>query len=249
MPVQAVVSSKLRFAELGFRDQWDMGCEDWPVDLGVKSLNTNPDFEFRKSEGTYRLLAQAYINADLGEAPESLFQSVESVFYRMAAYPNWILPHVNRHPVKGTQYFIRLDGLKHQFVSPSNHLLTGPFRMVVGPVEVESITTVQFRVVSSDVPDCPFFKNKKVSSQKLIFRMLPRPDILEWLIGEAFLVEAGNGVELRARVRLKPSPLIYRLLPELVIMHEMQYRGEQMLLNFIDFRRQQALADSAESSL
>ena len=233
--------SKLGFHELKFRDQWDRGCEDWPVEMPVVDKSANPAFFFERTDLSYRLLGSAIFKPELGEELSVARARLESVLMDFAKYPDWILPKINSHPEKGGSYFVELNGLETSYLNlPSHALLTGPFEFNVATISLKSRTTIEVQSVQEGLPKCPFFKKSKGKSQVWRFRMIPRPDILEWLIGELYVVEHESSFEIRARIRLKPSRIIYELLPTKVIESELKLRGRQVMYNLIEARRQLA---------
>ncbi len=231
--------SKLGFHEKDFRDLWDLKCEDWPQEFPKAQASDNPAFVFERLDGTYRLLGKAIFRPELGESMDLARTRLESILKDFNTYPDWILPKINQHPEKGSSFFVKLNGLENSYLSIPNHtLLTGPFEFNVVGISLKSRTTIEILLENEPLPDCEFFKSSKSNKQVWRFRMIPRPDILDWLIGELYVVQHSKNFEIRARIRMKPSKLLYQLLPVKVIESELKYRGRQMLSNLIEARRQ-----------
>lgn len=247
MASSEALGGKLGFFELEFRNDWDLGCADWPVQVGVKNLVSNPQLQIDRMSSSYRMLGRATFAPELDESYSAMLSSMNSELSSYTAYPSWILPRVNVHPEKGKSFFVELLGLETQGIADGHVVFTGPFRMAVAGFEIKSRSSIELKEVPLSPPTCPLFQQKKPLRQWM-FRILPRPDVLEWAIGEMYLLSDGERVFLQTRVRMKPSPLIFAVLPEKVMKNEVQLRVRQIFYNLLALRRERFWARSGESA-
>jgi hypothetical protein len=229
------------FPEIDQRKEWDRGCEDWPETYNKSGREANPSFQVEKGSRDFRFRGRLRIPRLLGESPEQLKNSLISIVENFPGYPDWILPGINAHP-EGRSYFVELSDLHTHVLSKESFDLTGPFLFHLLWIKKTGRTTIQNRLQEEMVPDCPSFAEFKGKPQKVLrFRMIPRPDLLDWMIGEIWVLPGSLSGELRARAVIRPAKTIFELMPETLMQSEVQYRGERVLENFLVFRRNKAL--------
>lgn len=241
------VGGTLGFSELGFRSEWDLGCEDWPSQIGVNNFVSNPQLQIDRMKTSYRMLGRASFAPELGESFSELLSLMDAELNNYSAFPSWILPRVNTHPEKGKSFFVQLHGLEAQKLGSDHVLFTGPFSLDLAGFEIKSRTTIELKEPPLKPPKCPLFSQAKPLRQ-WIFRMIPRPDILEWFIGEMFLYAKDEQLFLQTRVRVKPSALVFAVLPEKVMKSEVELRVRQVFYNLLSLRREKFWAHSAKSA-
>lgn len=233
------------FAEEAQRDQWDRGCEDWPLDFEHLKIDVN------KIDGSLRVRSRLILSPEVGESPSALLASVERTLRNENAYASWVLPGINEAP-DGGRYFVKLESLSSSFDMPErHHVLQGKYGFKLLWFEREGITSLLFREDESTLPNCPAFENAKSPERKavrLTYRMIPREDLLQRFIGEIWIypVEGGT-VEIRLRIAVKPSKIVYELLPESMARGQLQTRGRRIWENFVDFRRAETFAKSSSA--
>jgi len=244
------VSLAKDFPEEQNRKVWDRDCVDWPISLPGQNIGIaekNPAIVIEKADGVYRVFVKMFFQAELGESFEELYQSVEKLVLQGAPYPQWVLPGIN-DKTGGGRYFVNVDGLVVHDIEIQKHFaLTGPYTFQLLWFKRSGVTTVELRRDRVPWPDCPLFKNllqsenisPKTIMDRAVYRMTPRPEILEYLIGEVYFLphRKTQKVELRMRLVTKPSRFVYQLMPESMMRGEVEIRGKRIFQNLLDLRR------------
>jgi hypothetical protein len=239
LSLSAGASSKLStrfFPEESFRGDWDRGCSDWHLFLNELD---EVALRFERADLRYTLWGQARLSPERGETLESLLRSAQEVLSHPAKYLDWVSPGINEHPRKGSSYFVELNDMKVTPRSASHVYLSGPYRFRVPGLSLGGTSTIEIKWEKRAPPLCDEIRSKTPDLQTWRFRMFPRPEVLDWMIGEMFVEAAPNGREalIKLRLALKPSRLVYTLLPEKLIENELRFRAQRVLANFVDFRR------------
>jgi hypothetical protein len=232
-------SSKLvvpHFPEESFRREWDRGCSDWKSFLPESE---NVAIRFERSEDRYWLWGHARVRPERGETLETLLTSAREHLSTSSTFLEWIMPGINEHPRQGASYFVELDPLRVDKRSISHVYLTGPFRFGVPGLQLGGHTTIELKWEDNSLPKCSEILKSDARLRVWRFRMFPRPDVLEWMMGEMIVVPSENArdVIIKIRLALKPATMIYRLLPSKLIESELRFRAERVLGNFVEFRR------------
>ncbi len=225
------------FPEESFRSRWDRGCEDWKLFLPE---GENVALRFERSKGLYGLWGQARVTPERSETPSSFESSLKDTLSNSSTFLEWILPGINEHPRKGSSYFVELESLSLRSPGPGHVYLSGPYRFRVPGLKLGGTSTVELRWDDKPRLLCEEMSKSLGSFRVWRFRMFPRPDILEWMVGEMIVEAAGPASAdriIKIRLFMKPSGLVYRLLPEKLIEHELKFRAQRVLANFVDFRR------------
>jgi hypothetical protein len=228
------------FPELDHRAEWDRGCRDWPKSLFPGTREANPALLVEKDAYQFRFQAKLILERLRGESVEEFKKSISQIVRDSSLYKEWIMPGINQHP-DGGRYFVEVQSLEDHKLSPTSFDLTGPFRFHLLWIEKMGTTTIQFRVVDEMPPDCELFGGEKKARPLVRFRMIPRPDLLDWMIGEVWLIEGDNQIELRLRAALKPYRPIFELMPLAMMNSDLKFRAQRMLENLIVFRKNRAL--------
>jgi hypothetical protein len=228
------VASGVLFSEELNQSSWDAGCTDWPTELVPLEVKT------QKTSGYFRVSTRLILKPEAGESPEQLFQSTRELLVDHARYPTWVLPGVNESPV-GDPYFVRVDSLSGSEDAVLGHrYLVGQYRFSILWFERLGVSTLSYRFENSELPRCEAFqKSTTRSALKIVYRMTPRPDLLDLMMGELWLFPVADGsLEVRLRLTIKPSRIPYELLPEKMAREQLQVRGSRLWDNFVDLRRQ-----------
>jgi hypothetical protein len=240
------------FPEEKFRSEWDQGCPDWPERVGDQlTIEPNPVFHFERGPGTFRFLAKVRVENERGEDPAAAARLLEDILLNVARYPEWVLPGVNEDP-DGGRHFVELLGLSAERDGPFGHLLRGPFRFRLLMLSVDGDSTIQTKQERLLPPQCPIFADA-VSARgdgkllKRTFRMYPRPDLLDWFVGELWVLPRPMRSEIRARLVMKPASRIYSLMPDALISSQLRARASRLFENLLEFKRR-AAAPAAQSS-
>lgn len=234
-----------RFVEEAIRPKWDRGCEDWPADAEPVRV------DIAKTGGDLRVRSRLVLRPEPGESIEALTVSVEKFLSDERLYAAWVLPGINEKPTGG-RYFVTLEDLKGTFESDTRHReLRGDYNFKVLWLERVGTTSLLFRVDRASPPVCPAFAeglavNGERQGKRILYRMVPRPEILERLVGEIWLVPFANRVELWLRLVARPSKLVYELMPESLARAELQSRGRRLWENFVDVRRLAVVSAAAK---
>ena len=239
------------FPEEAERAQWDAGCSDWPTDWGYSpnsQASSAPKLRIEKAKGAFRLLATMTVRPEAGETPDQLRASVERALARGDGYRGWVMPGINEKEPDG-RYFVDVEDLFSQQVTEGSHyILTGPYRFHLLWFERQGVSSLSFRTDRLSPPDCPLFQAKgKEALTRVFYRMTPRPEILDYLVAELFVVPRGREVDLKMRLVSKPSTLIYELMPESLLASELYARGHRILENFRDARSAALTSEAAET--
>jgi hypothetical protein len=224
------------FPEESFRQEWDRGCSDWKSFLPELE---NVAIRFERSEDRYWLWGHARLRPERGETVETLLASAREHLSTSSTFLEWIMPGINEHPRQGSSYFVELDPLRVDKRSNNHVYLTGPFRFGVPGLQLGGYTTIELKWEDNFLPKCSDILKRDPELRVWRFRMFPRPDVLQWMMGEMIVVPAENSrdVIIKIRLALKPASMVYRLLPAKLIESELRYRAERVLGNFVDFRR------------
>jgi hypothetical protein len=225
-----------RFPEEVFRKEWDRGCSDW---VSFLPESENVGIRFERSEDRYWLWGHARVRPERGETMATLLESARKHLSISWTFLEWVMPGINEHPRKGSSYFVELDPLRVDTLSAAHVYLTGPFRFGVPGLQLGGYTTIELKWEDTSVPHCADILKREPNLRVWRFRMFPRPDVLQWMMGEMIVVPSENARDaiIKIRLALKPAPLVYRLLPSKLIESELRFRAERVLGNFVEFRR------------
>lgn len=231
------------FSEEAQRAEWDQGCEDWPQKFGTAETKRAFEINTYKAKGKFRVFVRLQVNAEGGETAEHLRTSVEEILAKGENYERWILPGINDDPDGGT-YFVTIAGLQSQIVQPlERYILNGPYNFQILWFHAAGVSSVLYRKDVFSVKqrqaqrlDCPLFSNAP-RMERFVYRMTPRPGLLDMLMAEAWVVPHEEFVEVRARIVTKPASLVYELLPEKMVQTQIERRGRKIFENFLDYRR------------
>jgi hypothetical protein len=226
-----------RFPEENLRAQWDRGCADWKSFL---SEADNVGILFERSEERYWLKGHARLRPERGEDQKKLLRSAREELSNSSTFLDWVMPGINEHPRKGSSYFVELNSLKVEVRRPTHVFMTGPFTFAIPGLRLGGTTTIELKWEDTGVPTCPSLSKDEPKLRVWRFKMYPRPDVLEWMIGEMAVVpDETNGRDaiIKIRLTMKPANLVYRLLPTRLIENEMRFRAQRVLANFAELRR------------
>lgn len=246
--------SKDLFPEERHPEKWDRGCADWPEELTTEKtlFNRNPEMRIEKAEGFFRVYASVVFRPERNESLGDVLASLDEKLGQGAAYREWVLPGINQKP-DGGSYFVSVDDLQsRELVKGARYLLGGAYRFEVLWFKRDGYSTLEFRREPKIVPDCPLFKDLKSTTQSLyIYRMTPRPDLLEMLMAEIWLLPRIDRqvVELRLRLAVKPVNLVYQLMPEKMLRNELEIRGRRLFENFFELRKSEAWQRAAKNAV
>ncbi|MEO5666675.1 MAG: hypothetical protein ABIR96_01315 [Bdellovibrionota bacterium] len=234
------------YPEEGFRSEWDHGCSDWRPFLPESE---NVGIRFERSDERYWLWGHARVKPERGETLEKLLESTRSYLSDSSTFLNWVLPGLNEHPRKGSSYFVELDDLKVEKRGQAHVYMTGPFHFAIPGLTLGGFSTIEVKWEDNSLSRCKEIFAANPTQRIWRFRMFPRPDVLQWMMGEmsVFPSENGHDAIIKIRLALKPSTLVYRLLPSKLIENELRFRAQRVLANFVDFRRSQVWKNAAIS--
>ncbi len=239
--VEAGWTAENLFPELAHRANWDRGCLDWPKMLFPGTREANPALLAEKGSHEFRFQAKLILERLQGESVADFHRSIDQIVRSPELYREWVLPGINVHPENGS-YFVEVQNLVARKLSETSFDLTGPFSFNLFWIKKTGTTTVQFRVFDEVPPSCELFGLNPTTKRTLLrFRMLPRPDLLDWMIGEVWFVASDSQIELRLRTSLKPYRPIFELMPLSLVSAQLKFRSQRILENLIEFRKNRAL--------
>jgi len=229
------------FPEEKIRHQWDKGCEDWSFNfLQENGPKRNPDINVVKKEKALRIFTEAEFVKEKGEKSQDVMNSVVEMLQDGFHIKDWLLPGINENP-SGEKYFVSIDGLETQELkAKESYVFTGPFSFNLLFVNVKGRSSLIEKLDKVPSPSCPLFAGHK-DLWKMTIRVLPRKGLLDLMFGEAYFIPSEQGASLKARIVVKPDPLVYEIMPESIVKNELHARGRRMFENFIDYRRQKAV--------
>lgn len=235
-----VVRRPAPFPEETKRELWDAGCADWPE--GIEHLKIRS----RKSGGDLRVYTRLVMAPERGESVAEAMESAAHLLGEERSYPSWVMPGINEAP-DGGRYFVTVEELKPEKDLVDRHsMVTGAFQFKVLWFERTGRTSLIFKEEAAPIPDCPSFASlnakERGAARRFLYRMIPREDLLERLVGEIFVYPVGDHVEARLRVVARPARIVYELLPETMFRAQLGARGRRIWENFADFRRLVALS-------
>lgn len=237
----SIISTQTPFPEESFRKEWDRGCSDWRDLFEGKSNFDTLKLEFERANGQYHLWGQARLKPEPGESVEQLVKSLNDSLDQSKDYRTWIYAGINEHPKKGESYFVELNDLFVRNETQSHIFLTGPFDFKIATFKVGGNSTIELKWDPVKFLDCEDSQKVKIKSVGPIrkFRMYPRKDVLEWMIGELSVFRKGEQfVDIQTRIVLRPSKLVFALIPLKVIENELKYRAQRVFQNLTELRRQ-----------
>ena len=228
--------AKGTYPEEAFRAEWDRGCSDWASFLPETE---NVGIRFERSEDRYWLWGHARVKPERGETLATLLASTRAHLSDSSNFLAWVLPGINEHPRKNSSYFVDLESLKLHSRGVDHVHLTGPFVFRVPGLKLRGFSTIELKWEDRTLGQCPIIQKLDPALRVWSFRMFPRPDVLQWMVGEMAVVASENGRDaiIKIRLALKPSTLVYRLLPAKLIENELRFRAQRVLGNFVEFRR------------
>jgi|GEM_PF-2319608 len=237
-----------RFAEESFRKEWDKGCSDWD---SFMPASENVAIRFERADDRYWLWGHARVSPERGETLEKLLKSTRENLSISSAFTSWVLPGLNEHPRKDSSYFVELETLKLTVKHSQDVYLTGPFHFKVPGLKLGGITTVQVKWEDNSLPTCEKYLRGEPDLRVWRFKMFPRADVLQWMMGEMTVLPDENGRDaiIKIRLALKPSLIVYRLLPTKLIENELRFRAQRVLANFVEFRRAKVWNSDATSKV
>jgi hypothetical protein len=243
----SAAGASVPFLEESHRAEWDRGCRDYPTDFRPFDVRTS------KESGQFRVLARLVLRPEKGETLADLLTRTTSALGDPLRYPAWVLPGINDSP-DGGHYFVTVDSLRPYLEPAVGHgVLTGDFGFKILWFARQGTTSLVFRTAAPEpLPGCPAFADVnadaalRTKSAKFVFRMVPRPDLLDWLISEIWVFPRAKDVELRLRLAAKPASLVYELMPEALVRSQLENRGRRLFENFVDFRRLGAVEAAAK---
>ncbi len=237
------------FPEEASRSEWDKGCPDWPLDLraeGAEIISSSqsaanaPEIVTKKAEQFFRVFIKSTVRPEKKETQEQLLKTIETMLDTPKDYPQWVLPGINDSPDGGI-YFVTVDALDvEERANPARHFLfTGPFSFQLLWMKMKGFSTLYGRKDVVQPPDCPVFKGQK-PLPRFLYRMIPRAGLLDLMMVEVFLLPKlapSKDVEIRMRIAAKPDSKVYMLMPEKLVVSQLNQRSRRLFENFVDFRR------------
>jgi hypothetical protein len=217
--------------ELGPR-KWDRACLDWPVQVQPEyaALPPNPSTRTEKVNGFFRVYSQMHIQPSLSDGVAKLFDRVDTAMGRVAEYSDWVLPGINDKP-GGGRYFVSVDSLEWQARGRNLFIISGPYSFGVLGFRRSGFSSLWYRNDGIQKNDCPALRSERKTLHT--YRMTPHPDLLKMLIAQVWVLQTPKRVELRLRVAAQPSQLVFELLPEALVRHELEARGQRIFDNFV----------------
>jgi hypothetical protein len=218
--------------------KWNSFCQEFPKEEFVSGLPTRSRYHYVTQKKSGLLLGWAraqFVNTSIDELVERVLDYKD--------YPKWILPEINLKEPDGGRYFVTLDGLDVR-VDPKikeKAVFTGPYSFEVLGFKAGGQTSVFVKRAFQLETDCLTSLNSKASVKKhLVFRMAPRKDILNYLVGDIVLVSLATEKqpvsEMWIRITSELSPLVYSLLPQKMVHGELSQRSKKIFWNFIEHK-------------
>lgn len=228
------------------RAQWDRGCADWPIDADPL------DVQVEKSGGDLRVRVRLSLAPEPGETLDEALESVLHMLDDESIYSSWVMPGINDKP-GGGDYFVTVEKMRYEYDEPTRHrIVTGDYKFKVLWFERVGVSSLLYRADTASLPACPTFKDAIVSSShitRMIYRMMPREDLLQYLVTEILAYKQNGRVEMRLRLVARPSRIAYELLPEAMVKSQLKIRGLRIWNNFVDLRRSEFGAKAANRDL
>ena len=243
-PLRAAESKSLAYPEEAFRAKWDRGCSDWrnvaPYVAGI-SVSTE------RKEGVFRILAAAKLEPTPGQSLERVHELASRMLADGLDYPTWVMPGINQD-AEGNSYFVKIDSATAaNYRTAYEYAIRGVFSLDILWVKREGYTSIIFKNEASPLPPCgdSFDLTQPQVATKVTYRMIPRPGVLDYMIGEAFVSRRADSVDLRLRAVLKPSATLYQVIPEKLIQTQVDQRARRIFENFV--RRHGELMNTPEA--
>jgi len=220
------------YPEEQFRSKWDRGCDDWNTKathvagISVKTI---------REDGVYRIYAAAKLVPSKGDPLDKSYKIAAEILSKGLEYPKWVMPGINQDP-SGEEYFLKLSQ-----ATTTNHrtrdefAIRGLYSMTLLWKTIKGYTSILLKHDQKPLPQCPqhfdLKNNKDVT--KITFRMIPKEKILDYMVSEAYVAKAKSYVDLRMRAVLKPAPVMYNLLPEKLLIRQVEQRAQRVFANFM----------------
>ncbi len=245
------------------REAWDRGCEVFGKLASEVEKNASPDSksyfpslfgrpQFQKTtspifhiskESDRRFIATAFVRfePEPQESADELWKSLDSTFKDPDSYSRWVMPGINESD-GWARYFVTLDGLKMSYENlfAEKFMATMPYTFSLLGFERSGISSLYLRrdPEAKNIPS-PCLSNRVTNgiAQKIFLRMVPRPELIEFLVGELFYFRTPNAVEAWLHVQARPSPLVFQLMPEMLMRSQIEKRGQRVFQNLVEFRR------------
>jgi hypothetical protein len=221
------------YPEEEFRKKWDRGCADWqPVAPYIAGISVNT----QRSGGVFRIIAAARLKIAPGQNAEGSLVAAQRILADGLDYPLWVMPGINHDPF-GNPYFVSIDSATaSNYRSSSEYAIQGTFSLGILWVKREGKTSIIFRTETTPLPNCAEafdLSNAQVGS-RVTYRMIPRPGVLDYMIGEAYVSRGPDGsVDLKLRAVIKPANALYQVIPEKLIQTQVDQRARKIFENFV----------------
>jgi hypothetical protein len=219
------------------KTKWMDYCADLPhFPTPSKNLNRSKyEFKSFKEKGLFKAFA-------VGTFLKHDFKTLSSALTNYQNLPLWIMPGINQKDLDGGRYFVNLEDLS-VWVRPQNKsqgIFTGEYQLSVLGFKAEGRTSVFVRENSEPLPECiQILGHNVLQNRQLFFRMVPRKDVINFLVGSLTLVEKTDGTkkwnELWIRVITEPSTVLYNLLPETWVQNELKQRSLRIYQNLLEY--------------
>ena len=220
----------IKYPEESFRDKWDRGCPDWqskaPYIAGI-SVDTE------RSGGVFRIISAARLYVGAGQSLDKAQAIAGEILSDGISYPEWVMPGINADP-EGNPYFVSIDSATStNYRSAFEYAILGVFSLSVLWIKREGATSILLKHESSALPVCKkaFELTGPQLANKVTYRMIPRPGVLDYMIGEAFVSRYGDHVDLKMRAVIKPASMLYQVIPERLIKAQVDKRARRIFEN------------------
>lgn len=232
-PVKLVEALPRPFPEESFRSLWDRGCSDWkPVTPMISGISISTE----RKNGMYRILAEAKVDLQPGQNLEKVYQSASEVLSDGLQYPTWVMPGINTDP-EGNPYFVKLESAaaERHLNFFHEYIIHGFYSLNVLWLKREGQASIVLKDEISTLPNCldVFEVSMPQAVTRVMYRMTPKEGILDYMIGEAFVVQRKDHVQLKMRAVLKPANALYQLIPEKMVSSQVDQRGRKIFENFL----------------
>jgi hypothetical protein len=222
-----------QFPEEAVRSKWDRGCDDWPNAIPSPQNRVSPDdpvIQVSRGNGQLRALAQVEFRPQLGQSVSQLSRALDSALSSPDTYPKWVMPGINTKP-GGGNYFVRLESLRAQNKVPAEELVFhGDYQFQILFFKRSGEAELNLRRSVREAPRCESFEGN-THATRYLFRMVPQTALFSMLVGEMWLIEKKDSVEVRMRVVNEPRRIVYNLLPDSLLKKDLGQRTKVALSN------------------
>lgn len=239
------VVERIIYPEEITREQWDKGCGDW---LGnapyISGIAVNTD----RKEGVFRIYAAARLEPETGQSLDKVYDVASRILGNGLEYTDWVMPGINSDP-EGSPYFVQIDSATStNFRASYEYIIRAMYSLNVLWIRREGASSIVFKQEDAPVPNCPesFDLSIPQIAKKVVYRMMPKEGILDYMIGEAYVSRTSDQVDLKLRAVVKPANVLYQVIPERMIKTQVDYRARKIFQNFLKKHAEMLLKESTK---